>query len=476
LTVTSHSDAQILVIDGKLQVVRRGVGNLAVDISPGLYKIKAARGGGTVEQLLNLRSDQHLDLPVNEFPSIAPIGPMLGADGQAVEQMAADALSRRFRPPGDAAANISDRSEEPGLLIVGHQRKEGAACSYPLNGLRVVPWDADSSALAIDEDSTTVKTVGSELWGAIWIPYRPGCYLLEISDGGQTVRQMVPVASGWQTRVFLRRRNWLDAGDVTSDVPRREWIDVSIQMSLKDRPVVYSDHFETIEVARNALQTTQPIFVSRHLIENLFYGKYDNPIAGITGLHLYLEALERSRSPKDGTAGNRELEIDPAWRDRPQDLSREVLGNLENLLTGVSTRPLSDIVALKVRAGLWPVNETAIISEPPMFWASWDCLRRNAGRDGPVWVDQGLWSSIARSNAWGPYLAWEPGQTSWRDLVDRQRAQSGIGKFAAVPQVLDEGGRLVQLERASVARSDPLALLDDTDLAAALGVPFSVTT
>lgn len=460
LAVSSRADAQILVMDAKLQVIRRAVGRIDTTLDPGLYKIKVARGGGTVEQLLDLDSDREIYLFVDKFPAIAPIGPMLGAAGPAVESLAQAALVRRG-------------GGEPGLLIVGHHPMQQDVRPHPLDGLRVMLWPGDGPAQSIGERDMVVRSVGDAYWGATWLPYPPGCYLLEISDGAQTVRQVVPVAPDWQTRVFLSRRGWRHGADTTSapDATRSEWIDFSIQMAQPGFPVVYYDHYETIEVARNALTTTQPIFVSRELIDNLLYGKYDNPIAGITGLHLYLEAAERAQS--DDSPSERQLQIDQ--RDdmqSPKDFAREVLVNLGKLL-GSSSALASDLVALNVRAGLLPSVQTVTIKEPPMFWVSWDILRRHAGREGQVWVEPRLWSSIANSTAWGPYLVWQPGQTTWQEYMTR---------YAPSPQFpIGHSGALESLTVNSSLDISPadrryLPLLDEAELAAALGVPFSVTS
>ncbi|MET4233276.1 hypothetical protein ABIA85_006569 [Bradyrhizobium sp. LA6.10] len=468
LTVSSHADAQILVMDAKLQVIHRGVGDISVDLNHGLYKVKVARGGGTVEQLLDIDSDVNIFLPVNEFPAIAPIGPMLGPDGNKVEALATAALTRTASGLGHQSV-FSDRPDEPGLLIMGHHITEGAICAHPLAGLRVMPWRGDDRAYSIAEGDSTISLIGRERWGAIWLPYIPGCYLLEISDGAQTVRQTIPIAPKWQTRIFLRRRNWLSARSSSEgDAARHEWIDVSIQMSPPKNSVVYFDHYETIEVARNALQTTQPIFVSHNLIDNLLWGKYENPIAGITGLHLYLEAAGRSGSAQEDLAAGRELEVD--LKDNPENVAREVIANLMKLL-GESSDLTSDLVALRARAGLLP-RETVTITKPPMFWVSWKYLCRHAGREGRIWVDPTLWNTIASSSLWGPYIVWEPRENSWQELLRRQISyRSAATADPAAPAMLGSRRR-----RGGKSSSLKLQFLDEEDAAASLGVPFSVTS
>jgi hypothetical protein len=93
LTITSHPDAQILLIGGDLKVKRRGVGSLTVDVPPGFYKGKAERGGGTVEQLIELEKDKSVSLPVDSFPAVAPMASLLRGDASVVETLGAQVIA-----------------------------------------------------------------------------------------------------------------------------------------------------------------------------------------------------------------------------------------------------------------------------------------------------------------------------------------------------------------------------------------------
>ena len=65
LAVSSQVDTQILLIGSDLQVVQRGIAELSADVPTGFYKIKVERGGGTVEQLIELTKDEHVHLLVD---------------------------------------------------------------------------------------------------------------------------------------------------------------------------------------------------------------------------------------------------------------------------------------------------------------------------------------------------------------------------------------------------------------------------
>jgi len=256
LTIYSHDDAQVLLIDADLKVVDRGVGQLTVDVLPGIYKVKVERGGGAAERLLELSGDETVYQLVDRFPAVAPIEDFLGGKAFEINNLAAKAMgldwSRAHAPPGWEGWLAAP--DAPGLLILAHRLKSDAGGGGPLAGLSVKPWGGEASvALAV---RAFASETDNETWSATWLPLKPGCYVLEIEDGSQKVRQAAYVApQGWQTRVFMRRRSWLaGAPSAEKSAPRCDWFDVSIQMARRNDPVVYQDHLVTVEVARNALE------------------------------------------------------------------------------------------------------------------------------------------------------------------------------------------------------------------------------
>lgn len=472
LTISSHPDAKILLIGGDLKVERRGVGTLTADIPPGFYKVKAERGGGTVEQLIELNKDRYINLPVYSFPAIAPLAPLLRGDTSKIETLGYQVIAAPLPPWSEQLGPYLGDSGEPGLLILAHSALTDEGDS--LAGLRLMPWNGHEAADLIAMGK--VDTI-DERWAAVWLPLRPACYLLQVTDGRQKVLQAVPISPGWQTRVFLRRRKWLPRLTPLPDASqRRDWIDVSIQYARPNAEIVYFDHLETVEVARNALELTRTNFVSGDLIDALLSEKFNNPVAGIAGLHLFLEALERDRFSESAVAG-REVQIDNATRARAPDIIRIGLGNLERLFgpessygPGVPT----DLIALKLRAGLAPSDRT-VVHEPPIFWVSWDVLRRNSDVKQPIEVSIDLWRRIAFASAWGPYLAWPPRETSVEEFVESQlRSSAGEPGFASLG-IDGSTGRV--LGNTDVAQSEsvpPMPMLDGAELANALGIPLSV--
>ena len=467
LTISSLPDTQVFLIGGNLQLIRRGMGGLTADLEAGLYKIKAERGGGTVERLLDLREDETVHLEVDTFPAIAPLAPLLGGDAPTVEGVAAEAFA--VRPtwvPGALAAHLA-RGDKTGILVLAHQAVAFSDAG-PLARLRLIPCGVEVG-VDLDAAPACAARTEAEIWGAAWLPLRPDSHVLEIVANKEIVRQTVLVAPGWQTRVFACRRRWRQGGEAPAAVEERERVDVSIQMARRGTSVVYSDHFETVEVARNALELSRTSFVAARLVEDLLTEKFDNPIAGITGLHLFLGALEGDTGAAPDSAG-RTVEIEPATRRRAPEIVRAGIAKLERLLgcrEGGRPEP-SDLIALKARANLLPPRET-LVREPPMFWAAWQALVRS-GPDQPVVVAPALWRRIAWANAWGPYLAWPPRETTLADFMAAHRPSRGLAAAASsgAGSALNESA--IEPTRAQLA-FEPL---EGDELARALGIPLSV--
>ncbi len=481
LTVHSNQDAQILVIDGDLNVVNRNVGVISTELKSGLYKVKVDRGGGTAEQLIDLTNDKELYLFVEAYPAIAPIGQLLGGHRLEIENLATQAGARSPSLKWRAAFNLSSLPNEPGLLIVGHQEIMQGNQSNPLRGLRVMTWRRVSFAATIHDEDTVCADIGSETWSAIWLPVEPGCHVIEIPDAEATCRQTVLVAPNWQTRVFLRR-SFVKSPEASipdkksGSLPR---IDISIQMARPGASVVYDDHLETVEVARNALERDRPIFVSEYLVESLLNEKFQNPIAGITGLHLFLEALERDQLTRDTEAIHPVFSITPALLDRSKDIVEEVISNLERLFSVDNARPSdlpSDIVALKARAGLLSNEGPVVVVEPPMFWASWDALCKSSRDDRGVLIGRQFWTSVAFSAPSGPYLSWRPRRTSFEAFI---QSKIGSGRNYTIESLARDGAfkRIpFTLKSANLSSNYPgwPVLPADKELASALGIPVTV--
>jgi hypothetical protein len=394
LIVHSNRDAEIAVLDATLsRVAPVVVGRFDERLATGLYKVKVNRGGAMKEQLIELTPHgQQVSIYIDDFPAIAPIGSMV-ADQQGLEALAQKAL-RRVRGPA--------------LLLLEHY--PAAVVRAPFSGVRVMPWRKVGEGTALGPICRDTEIFGDERWSAVALEVerRGDTWVLEVGGTGFSARHAIPLARGWQTRVFMRGLLAREGAGAPCET--------SIQMALSDRPVVYWDHWETVEVARRSLETGRNIFSSSDLVNDLLDNKFENPIAGMTGLHLMLDGL--APTPQRD------------WPIAKVQLVDEVLQNLTGLLqSGRINRlyndpawtELPDMTALRLRAGR--LRSQVEVREPPLFKASWDALKGSASKEGLTWIGRSLWRATGDANRMGPYMAWAPRQHSWRDTEEHMQRQ-----------------------------------------------------
>lgn len=494
LRVYTNNDAEVFIMDSALNRVARSVGIFEGDLAPGLFKIRVIRAGTIKEQLIELGvAPQDHSIFVDRFSAIAPIGPML-ANSAPIEALAQAALA-------DCVTS--------GILVLAHQNAATANRHQPFKSATIFPWRGTKFSVALDKTQRSAE-VGGELWSAIAVQADPanGPFVLQLVNGNRVSRQAVLVAEGWQTRIFLRGSpddlGQREAAFATPD-PGAAPFDVSIQMAQPWASVVYYDHLVTVEVARNALERGRAIFTGANVVDELLDGTYENPIAGLTGLHLLLDAKERF------DAGDANYDLAPSLTPRDaQGVADEVLVNLTKLLhpkrvaamqdrSGQSLADLqqtllypdpdwpesADLTALRVRAGR--CKPQVFIPSPPMFRVSWDVLKANAGRKGKTWISRQMWSSTGAAGSAGPYLAWAPGQHSLKRTLQRisgQRPGSGQPWIVAKDEnFLDGAERIVSFDSTATARvlstlesmiAGTAANADQVELATNYGLPLSI--
>lgn len=479
LNVYTNDDAEVFILDASLSRVERSVGSFSGDLNTGLYKIRVSRAGTFQEQLIELsRKAQEHYMFIDRFSAIAPIGPMLPDIG-SIERLARAALAKH---------------KKRGLLVLAHQSAATADRRKPFGGALIFPWRGTKRAVKLDDDHLSAE-VGDELWSAVALEADPaeGPFVLELRSGARISRQAVLVAQGWQTRIFLRSTNTGgERGGASLSGTEGAPFDVSIQMALPTAQVVYFDHWQTVEVARSALERGRAIFTGESLVNQLLDGKYDNPVAGLTGLHLFLDARARSE------AGDATYDLAPrvkTLRGDAGEIADEVLVNLTRRLLprrvaaaqkrAGSKAALSqlllyadpdwpesaDLTALRLRAGRCSVQ--VFVPSPPMFRVSWDVLKANAARDGLTWISRELWSSTGAAGSAGPYLAWARGRHSVKRTLQRISNQ-----FVARPRPGDslpwvaEGTEAIIAGHDMILRQDELSGLESMTIrpnAATLG-------
>ncbi len=441
LLVNAPPDAEIHVFGGGLDRRAYGVGQVDTRLAEGLYKIRSVRGGAAVERLVDLQDDTQLYLTAEPVTAIAPVGPVYGQWSAEIEALAREAIDAAV-----AGKDVPDGGST--ILLMAHRDAEGVA--DPLAEAILYRW-LEMRVRAKAGGEGRERLIGTEWWSAWAVVVEPGCYQIEFGCGA--LRQALLAVPGYDTRVFIRRSGpravpvppAADLKELAAPVgghtsasaaPGSVRTEISVQMAEPRSDIFYRDHFETIEVARQALETERPIMVQPQLVDQLMHGKWGNPVMGLMGAHLFLAGLERDRDPGEGRS-SRPVDLHDQIRSRAVETLHTVLKNLDEVFTQNSGSLPSDLVALHLRARPFTgdTQDFGTISEPPLFWASWEALLRHSVPQGPVAISRQLYSRVARAYPAGPYFAWRSGP---RLSVERLVTNFLIGNAA-----LDLAGALL---------------------------------
>jgi hypothetical protein len=468
LRVHGRDDSEIYVLDADLRKRAYGVGDVTAELPAGLYKVRAVRAGATLERLIDLQGDLEVGLFTQPSSAIAPVGPVYGPRQPEIESLAEAAIAS-----AESRTDGLGRGRAVSTILLMAHRDVGSAAD-PLGEIKLYRW-LDMRRQAAPPLARLERRIGDETWSAWAVEALPGCYQLEFGKGA--LRQVVLVAQGYHTRVFIRRSS--QDAVCEGQTPGGGKTELSIQMARPNSDVFYWDHYETVEIARRAMETERPIIVGDRLVNQLLHGKWDNPVMGVMGTHLFLAALERDGEARSGRRQRAVALTDDVRSEAAQTL-RVVLRNLRRVLrTGRKACP-SDLIALHLRARPFTGEERSfgIVREPPMFWASWESLRAASVAGGPVAISRQLWSRVARAFPTGPYFGWRCGRRVSIDsqVAEVMRANAGptIMGFNPMDTLFSPlaGAALVGLRRTWRDRDvdGPAA----KEVATALGAPLSL--
>lgn len=467
LTVSAADvTAEIVVLDGCLNRVARGVGRLQQDLAPGLYKIRVRVGPTVEEQLVSLDQPRTVEIAAAEFPS--PI-PYLGTS--RTHEYHRDAAIEASRTPRDAFGS-------GGSVLIFAREWSGSHASSPPTGnpaeglsfagedgklLRAIPGRAD------------LRTSGDPSAG--WCAdVDPGPYRvrLELSDGTIFERALF-VSPSQQTQLFLLRTDY-QLRDGKSE-RRADLAGGAVSISRQHTFKPDSARGRLAELARHALTQSRRV-LSEALLQQILDEKAGDPMLGLLGAHLLL-------------------------RDRPEDKAsfNTVTDNLMRLLG--PEHP--DLRMLRLRRSV-PLGEDTRLLSPPMLRASWDIAIAESEHSPEMIPAQTPISDIAANilpNA--PWLMWRgrdsPGSATARperpsaieavlkDYIDaraRAAAQSTSTR-ASLPFLESPSAGLESLadaEPSSLRQSQPqsepataaesLSTEEKVELSRTLGLPWNM--
>lgn len=345
--------SEIFVIDSQFRRVASGVGRLETPLPPGIYKVKVRTGRNSQEKYLEVLEGKPPDPMVFEPASFASPAPLNQTAKTHEYHVAARGPSRN--PPRDIGKGTGGS-----LFILARDwsgkddiRLRNPSLAHPAHGLKVRNADgsllADLQSLSQDNlkearrDARKPKADREKIdpWAACHVALEPKPYLLSLETPSGHLEQTVVVSSGWQTQVYLTQSAYIPGhDDLLPDLPR-----ASIQMTRPGAaPPDDDSQKRLVELARLGLTDRRDV-VSDALLNEILFGKFENPMLGILGAHILLR------------------------RKKPDLKSlRTIVKNLRNLL-GKGTHP--DVEALALRLDGRSAYEFSV---PPMLRRSWKIL------------------------------------------------------------------------------------------------------
>ncbi|MDF2746690.1 MAG: hypothetical protein K0S98_975 [Propionibacteriaceae bacterium] len=444
--VASNPAAAISVMDYQFIRIFSETGELHEREMPGVYKIRVGFGRDITmisDDVLLLDRDTVLSGP-DPGRMLASPAPVPGAasthefhvapfekaadrrgvfSGPSAGRSMISLLARYWTEPGDPATAAVGSAPPP---------------PHPLQGMQLV--DVAGQPVADFSQENLVLRNAEIDKAAVWeqeVP--PGAYILrQALAGGRQYEGAVIASPDWVTQVAIQRATPTDAlGGGAAD--RMAVSDVAVFMrraGVRRTP----DQDAAVEGARMALTQGRNLFADGRgaQLAELLLAEFADPIAGIIGGHLLLQAMD-------------EAQADPV---RTEQFESAVI-NLRSLVG--SDHP--DVEALSLRCTNVSLRTTRPFVVPPMFRHSWQLVTA-ASYQRPELVPAELWRRVHASLALGAFFVWatdEPTRTAHADQLSRwisQYAGSGAVSAAAaegarettpLPQAAREGAHRLQV-------------------------------
>lgn len=384
--LTAHAEdesTRIEVLDGNLNIVPGSsrLGETTVDVPPGAYAVRFQIGADYVQRIAILASqspETHVWLNDADAPRFATSAPVRHTKStREIHREPAQRLSLSLplpRPggmPGDSHLLVFARD-----LIEGRHNDPAQGLSlHDLKGTLVADFGAVGERNPVDR------------WAGGHLGLNAGAYRLRLSTGSRRFsEQIIYLAKGWQTQVFL-----LAGGVGDSDLDRR--------VNLASASVLMAKPDEGFNPERPDLRWTESALralrqhgnIPGSVRTEMLWEKFQNPMLGIYGGMLHL----------------RRKEIDSY-------LLRQVFHNLMGLVG-----PLPDVLAIGWGLALrdpnikqdalfmQALNRPGDLATPPMLRASWELLVE-ASVLQPELVPAGSFTERAstRLTATGPWFSW----------------------------------------------------------------------
>lgn len=327
LTVKAPEGTEIFVLDGNLNIVKRGYKGLQASLEQGIYKIQAQVGSSRLEELLVLREDRTVDYVV----PMVTAAPLQNTDPECRPfQKAARSSSRKPLHRLGSGASL--------FVFVRWDRWSDSRTESPATDLRLQTVNG-VELLTFDQfGDDSLNWVGAR------VEVDPGPYVIGCNraDG---LRQPVIACRDWETQVFIRCKSQhlgtvMDADNTTV-----------LMRSLQPSGLPSTDvGFEPDDLQAHRVETIRLGLkygrqnLSPDAMVELLDGAVTDPVWGLIGGYLLLQSGFR--------------------KDR--------LRNLVNRLRMLLGRAHPDVEGLALAAGMG--DNQFVLSFPPMLRQSWQAI------------------------------------------------------------------------------------------------------
>jgi hypothetical protein len=382
-----HPAVRIEILDAEYQVQAKGYGRIEEDLPTGYYTIQYRAADAMAERDIALRPDQPVtisDPPYLPFSSAAPLA--YTSTSHEYHQYSAQHLSR------SAPLGLGDGSQ----VFVFVRDVNNGGSTHPAKGLSLHDMDG-RLVVPFDEIIESSRGASEARWGGRNIAVDPGFYRLRLAlRKDRSIEMIVPACPNWQSQVFLLRQGGQTefAGRTVLDLPNAAHLmarphegfdpfeDVSVRRTIQ--PDMAGEDLRLIELARQSLALGYRGIRATDL-QAMLWGKWEDPLLGILGLHLLL----RQPEPDLNFASN-------------------IHERLRGILMAGFRHPDIDALALEITRRLGITIDMPPFTAPPMLRQSWSYLVEATARL-PELIPPGSFLFQIAGRLWGAsaWLIWE---------------------------------------------------------------------
>lgn len=405
--VAADEGTEIFLVDSSFSRIASAVGELHENVPPGIYKARFRSGDTMADQLFEVPAE----LPPYQNEILVEGKPLPFASPIPLPDTR---TSHEYHQRAwNHARDVSDIALGTGswLFVLARdvEKKPGKRANHvPWHGLALCDLDGrvlyEFSRAPFQDADLGYVSANIEL--------NPATYILRVDTELNGILEMPLVTSpGWQTQVALRSRTIRRRNQSFSESegPRRtrsvRRADLSGATVLMCRPGYSADptgkQDRLTELARLGLIQGRSTIRPEDL-RSMLWTKFENPMLGIYGAHLLLQADKQDMV-----------------------LLQEVIGNLESML---GQHP--DVEALRLtyernKNGLIPPGMK--FDKPTMLARSWDMVVE-ASLDNPEIVPDGSFSAKVAANlvTGSHWLIWRRTSALSRALSNRESGYSGF--------------------------------------------------